>query len=285
MIDVKFGVSTWLWTSPFTTESASLFPLIKSMGYDAVEIAVEDAGKINAQKISQALKDYELKAVVCVAFGPDRDLTHEDAQVHRATIDYVEQCFELCNAWNADFLAGPMYSAVGKARMVSTEQKRVEWDRAVTNLYQVGQLASKRGLCIALEPLNRFESDLVNTADDVMRLVGDINHKSAKVLLDGFHMSIEENDLERAITTVGDKLIHMQVSENHRGVPGTGQTQWKSLKRGLENINYKGVVSIESFTPDNKELAEAVSIWRNFAANQNDFAIDGLAFLRQLLND
>jgi len=285
MIDVKFGVSTWLWTSPFTSESVSLFPRIKSMGYDAVEIAVEDPEKISAAKISQALKEFDLKAVVCGAFGPARDLTHEEAHVHRSTIEYIEKCFEFCNAWGADFLAGPMYSAVGKARMVSPEQKKIEWERAVKNLFHVAQLASKRGLSIALEPLNRFESDLVNTADDVMRLISDINHKSAKVLLDGFHMSIEENDIERAITTVGDKLIHVQVSENHRGVPGTGQTSWKSLRRGLENINYKGVVSIESFTPNSTELAGAVCIWRNLAASQDDFATEGLAFLKRLLND
>ena len=225
-MDVKFGVTTWLWTSPFTTESISLFPMIRAMGYDAVEIAVEDPALISANKVLQALHDHDLKVVVCAAFGPGRDLTHEEVHVHRSTTDYIEQCFELCNAWGVDFLAGPMYSSVGKARMVSPEQKKIEWDRAVTNLYKVAQLASKRGLSLALEPLNRFESDLINTADDVMRLVSDINHTSAKVMLDGFHMSIEENDLESAITKVGNKLIHFQVSENHRGVPGTGQTSW-----------------------------------------------------------
>ena len=126
-----------------------------------------------------------------------------------------------------------MYSAVGKARMVSPEQKKLEWDRAVKNIHKVSKLAQERGLEIALEPLNRFESDLINTAEDIMRLINDVNHPAAKVLLDGFHMAIEERDLEKAIMSVGDKLIHVQVSENYRGTPGTGQTPGIPSKKDL----------------------------------------------------
>lgn len=283
-LHVKFGVSTWLWTSPFTTETVSLFPKIKSMGYDAVEIPVEYPEKIDAKKVNAALSEYGLEPVVCGAFGPSRDLTNDDPAVHENCFSYIRQCLDLCNAWDAKFLAGPMYSAVGKARMVPPEQKKIEWERAVTNLHKVSKLAGERGLAIALEPLNRFESDLINTAEDVMRLVKDINHPAAKVLLDGFHMAIEERNLEEAITLVGDKLIHVQVSENYRGTPGTGQTPWDSFRRGLSNINYKGVVSIESFTPEIKELAGAVCIWKNLAPSQDEFASQGLAFLKRLLN-
>jgi D-psicose/D-tagatose/L-ribulose 3-epimerase len=282
-LKVKFAVSTWLWTSPFTTESVSLFPKIKSMGYDAVEIPVEYPEKISAKKVRDALDINGLSPVVCGAFGPSRDLTHDDPAVHDVCFQYIVQCLDLCNEWDAKFLAGPMYSAVGKARMVSPEQKKLEWDRAVTNLHKVSTLAGERGLEIALEPLNRFESDLINTAEDVMRLIHDVNHPSAKVLLDGFHMAIEERDLEKAITSVGDKLIHVQVSENYRGTPGTGQTPWNCFKNGLAKINYQGVVSIESFTPEIKELAGAVCIWKNLASSQDEFASEGLAFLKKLL--
>jgi D-psicose/D-tagatose/L-ribulose 3-epimerase len=144
-------------------------------------------------------------------------------------------------------------------------------------------MARSGGLMIALEPLNRFESDLINTAEDVMRLIKDINHSGAKVLLDGFHMAIEEPDLEKAITSVGNKLIHVQVSENYRGTPGTGQTPWHAFKNGLEKIGYSGVVSIESFTPEIKELAGAVCIWKTLAESQDGFASEGIAFLKKLL--
>jgi D-psicose/D-tagatose/L-ribulose 3-epimerase len=284
-LNVKFGVSTWLWTSPFTTETVNLFPKIKSMGYDVVEIPVEYPEKIDEKKVKVALDQNGLEAIVCGAFGPTRDLTHDDPAVHENCFQYITQCLDLCNAWDAKFLAGPMYSAVGKARMLSPEQRKKEWDRAVTNLHKVCKLAQERKLDIALEPLNRFESDMVNTADDVLRLVNDVNHPAAKIMLDGFHMAIEERNIELAITSVGGRLIHLQVAENYRGTPGTGQTPWESFKQGLQNINYKGTVSIESFTPEVKELAGAVCIWKNLAPTQDGFAQEGIQFLKKLLNE
>jgi len=146
-------------------------------------------------------------------------------------------------------------------------------------------MASALGQEIALEPLNRFESDLINNAQDLMRLITDINHPAAKVLLDGFHMNIEEPDMELAVKQAGLKLIHVQVSENHRGTPGNGQTRWDSLKRGLEAIAYQGVVSIESFTPSVKELAGAVCIWKPLAESQDAFASDGIHFLKKWAKD
>ena len=282
-MNIRLGVSTWLWTSPFTTDSISLFPKIKLMGYDAVEIPIEYPEKIEGKEVRQALNDNGLFPVACGAFGPMRDLTNDDPAVHDTCFRYIVECFDLCNEWDAKFLAGPMYSAVGKARMVPPEQRKVELERAVMNIYKVCELAQARSLEIALEPLNRFESDLINTSEDVMRLIRDVNHPAAKVLLDGFHMAIEERDLEEAIVTAGDKLIHVQVSENYRGTPGTGQTPWNAFKNGLAKINYDGVVSIESFTPEVKELAGAVCIWKNLAASQDDFASEGITFLKRLL--
>jgi len=282
-LKVKFGVSTFLWTSPFTTASISnLFPKIAEMGFNTVEIAVEDPALIDASAIKKGLRQYGLQAVVCGAFGPSRDLTNDDPAIHENCFEYIRSCFNLCNALETSFLAGPMYSAVGKARMVPPDQRIREWDLAVKNLRIVCKMAEERNLEIALEPLNRFESDLVNTAGDVIRMVNDISHPAAKIMLDGFHMNIEEPDIERAIISAGDKLIHFQVSENYRGTPGTGQTRWVACKRGLEAINYNGVVSIESFTPENKELAGAVCFWHPMAESQDKFASEGLQFLKNL---
>ena len=280
-LQVKFGVSTWLWTSPFSTETVSLFPKIKEMGYDMVEIPVEDPSLLDTKVVKAALIENGLKPIICGAFGTSRDLTHDDPSYHKNSFDYIQACFEICEQLNAGFLAGPMYSAVGKARLVSPEQKKIEWERAVKNLQRVCTMAQEKGLKIALEPLNRFETDLINTAEDVMQLIRDIDHPAANVILDGFHMNIEEPDIERAIRLAGDKLIHVQVSENYRGTPGTGQTRWDAYKRGLEAINYTGAVSIESFTPAIKELAGAVCIWRPLVPSQDGFATEGLQFLKK----
>ena len=281
-LNVSFGVSTWLWTSPFTTEAIhELFPKISTMGFDVVEIAVEDPSLINIKEVKKALKLYGLKANICGAFGTARDFTNDDEAFHRNSFSYIESCLDLCVEVETDFFGGPMYSAVGKARMLSPELRKVEWDRAVKNLRIVCAMAEERGLRIALEPLNRFESDLINTAEDVLRLVNDINHPAAQIMLDGFHMNIEEKDIEQAIITAGDKLIHLQVSENYRGTPGSGQTNWHAYKKGLETIKYNGTITIESFTPENKELAGAVCFWHPMAENQDSFASEGLKFLKK----
>jgi D-psicose/D-tagatose/L-ribulose 3-epimerase len=284
-LTIKFGVSTWLWTSPFNTETLALFSKIKKMGYDVVEIPIEDPALIDVKKVKEALLEYGLKPVICGAFGTSRDLTHDDPSYHQVSFEYIQSCLDICRDLGAGFLCGPMYSAVGKARPVSSEQKKIEWERAVVNLRKVCRMAAERGLEIALEPLNRFESDLINTSEDVMRLIADIDHPAAKVLLDSFHMNIEEPDIEKAIHLAGDKLIHVQVSENYRGTPGTGQTRWDAYFRGLEAIRYEGTVSIESFTPEIKELAGAVCIWRPLAPTQDSFAQEGLQFLKKWASD
>lgn len=285
-LNITYGVSTWLWTSPFSTASIQeLFPKIADMGFDVVEIAVEDPSLIDSKAVKKALEKYNLKASVCGAFGPSRDFTNEDPAVHANCFNYIQACLDLCVELDVKFMGGPMYSAVGKARMVSPEQRKKEWQLAVTNLRKVCDAAARRGLKIALEPLNRFESDLVNTADDVVRMVNDIDHPCAQIMLDGFHMNIEEKDIENAIVTAGDKLIHLQVAENYRGTPGTGQTNWGAYRRGLEAINYKGIITIESFTTDNKELAGAVCFWHPMAESQDQLASEGLSFLKKLITD
>ncbi|QEH41823.1 sugar phosphate isomerase/epimerase [Chitinophaga sp. XS-30] len=284
-LHISFGASTWLWVSPFTTASiGELFPKIAGMGFDTVEIAVEDPALIDVRAVKEALRQHQLKAIICGAFGPSRDLTHEDPAVHRNCFDYIGSCLDMCAELGTGFFGGPMYSAVGKARMVEPEQRKREWELAVKNLRTVCEMAAARGLKIALEPLNRFESDLVNTTEDVLRLIGDIGHPAANVMLDGFHMNIEERNVEQAITAAGDKLIHLQVSENFRGTPGAGHTPWEAYRKGLEAIGYSGTVSIESFTPQNRELAGAVCFWHPMAESQDGLATEGLAFLKRWAN-
>jgi len=280
-LNVKLGVSTWVWTSPFSTEeSPTLFKKIAALGYNVVEIAVEDPGLIDSKKVKEELERNGLSVIVCGAFGSTRDLTSNDPDLQRNSLAYIEECLNLATELGANFFAGPMYSAVGKARMVSNEQREIEWTRAVENLRTVCEMASSRGLEIALEPLNRFESDLVNNIDDVLRMIEQINHPAAKICLDMFHMNIEERDPGLAIRKAGDKLLHVQVSENYRGTPGTGNASWDKYYQALEAIDYKGAISIESFTPDNKELAGAVCIWRKLADDQDTFARDGYTFLK-----
>jgi D-psicose/D-tagatose/L-ribulose 3-epimerase len=191
---------------------------------------------------------------------------------------------DLAEALEVPFIAGPMYAQVGKARQLSPDDRKRDWDLAASELRTVAREAGDRGLKLAIEAINRFESDLVNTTADTLRLIKAIGHPAAKAMIDTFHMTIEEADLGSAIRAAGDDLIHVQVSENHRGVTGTGLTPWQDFREALGDIGYQGAIVIESFTPDNRDLAGAVCIWKRFTATQDEFASRGLAFMRNLFD-
>ena len=277
-----FGASTWLWTSPFRSEQADLLEKIALLGFSAVELPIEDPALINTAALLPVLRDLGLKPHVCGVFGPGRDLTHPDAAVRANTRAYLAGCFRIAADLSAGFVAGPMYSQCGKARQLPADDRKREWDLAVAELRTVCNDAASHGLAIAIEPINRFETDLVNTTADSLRMVRDIDHPSAKVMIDSFHMTLKESDIAAAILAAGNDLIHVQVSENHRGVTGTGLTPWTSFRDALRQIRYSGSIVIESFTPENRDLAGAVCIWKRFTPTQDEFAARGLAFLKDL---
>jgi len=277
------GVNTWVWSSPFTTKETRLFGKIKKMGFDVVELPIEDPKLVNAKKIREALQRHELQATVCGAFGPNRDLTSDQTKYQKEGIKYIKWCVDFCAEIGCPTFAGPMYSAVGKARGIPAAQRKKEWNLAVKNLRPVAKYAGDKGVVLAIEPLNRFETDLVNLVSQAVKLCKDIGHPAAQIHLDSFHMNIEEKDVVAACKLAGKRIAHVHASESDRGTPGTGQCDWKGLAKGLKAAGYKGPVVIETFTPAVKSIAKAAAIWRKLAPSQDGLAREGCAFLKKLL--
>lgn len=276
------GINTWVWTSPFTDDSVELVARAKRMGFDVFEVAVEDPAHFKGDTLKRALQDHGLRAAVCGAFGPTRDLTHAEASFRKESLRYIADVLKLCECWGAKVFAGPMYSAVGKRRQIPDDQRRREWDLAVAGLKEAARMAADHGVVLAIEPLNRFETDLVNTAAQVVRMVDEIGDPQVKVHLDTFHMTIEEDSIEDAIKRAGPRLAHFHACENSRGTPGSGLVAWPQVAAGLKAVGYKGDLVIESFTPECLTIAAAAAIWRPLAKSQDALASGGLAFLRQL---
>ena len=138
-------------------------------------------------------------------------------------------------------------------------------------------------LCV--EPLNRFETSFINLTSQVVEIVDRVDSPACKILLDTFHMNIEEKSLGDAIRLAGVRLGHMHTCENDRGAPGTGNVNWDDVAQALRDIRYDGPLVIESFTNQIETIARAAAVWRPFEASQDELGRKGLQFLRQLMSN
>lgn len=281
---MQIGVNSFTFESPFNTKSVGWIARAKEMGFDFFEISLEDPANTDVAVVRRAIEDAGLGVSTCCAFGPDRDISSDDPRVRQAAIDHIKTCIDIAHGLGADLLAGPMYSAVGKARFISDDERKKEWDRSVEIMRQLGEYAAQAGVRLAMEPLNRFENDMINTAEQALRYVQDVGLPNVGIHLDTFHMHIEEKDLGDAVRTAGDRLFHLHTCENDRGTPGTGQVAWQKLADALREIGYQGRGAIESFTPNAESVRQAACIWRQLAPSQEHLAQEGLKFLRRVFD-
>ena len=280
---IQFGVSTFIWVSPFATVNFDLLHKVADMGYDIIEVAVEDKDLIDWNQLKQVASETGLKITISGAFGPTRDISSDDAAIRKNGFDYIVDCLRIAEAMDSPIFTGPVYSAVGKTRIVSAERKQQERDWCIENLREVGKIAQECGVVVGLEPLNRFETDMVNTAEQALSLVNETAHSSIKISLDTFHNNIEEKSIPVAIRAIGrEMLCHVQGNESDRGTPGTGNVDWTGIKAALTEIGYDGAVVIETFGAPSEEMAKAASIWRPLANSPNELASEGLAFYKTL---
>ncbi len=280
---MQFGANTFIWRSPFSTETdLDLIERIKDMGFDLIEIAVEDPAHVDLQVLKAALEKNEMKAVMCGVFGPGRNISSLDAEERANAESYLKWMIDAAADLDAGPVIGPMYSAVGKDRLVDPADREKEWQLAVEGLKIACKYGAERGVRLAFEPLNRFETDMINIVDQGLKLIADVGEPNLGLHIDTFHMHLEEKDSAAAIRKAGDRVFHVHACENDRGVPGTGQVDWEAIFNVLSDIKYQGAVSIESFTPEVKSIARAVCIWREIAPDQDSIAKDGLKFIKSL---
>lgn len=273
-----------MWVSPFRTSNLDILYKAKDYGYDLVEIAVEDASVIDFKKVKKVAQEIGLGLSVSGAFGSERDISSDNLDYRNIGLSYIKDCVQIANELESPVFGGPLYSAVGKTRLVSKEQKYIERQYCIENLFQATKYAEEMGVVLALEPLNRFETDMINTVDQALSLINEINHPYLKILLDTFHTNIEEKNVIKAIHLLGDKLAHVQGNENDRGTPGTGQVNWIGIRDALVDIGYKGSIVLETFGSPSKELARAASIWRPLAESADILASEGASFFKKIFH-
>jgi D-psicose/D-tagatose/L-ribulose 3-epimerase len=279
----QIGVNAWVWSSPVNTEEfGRLAPIVARMGFDLIEVGIESTGDLDYRRAAEVAKANGLGVSVCAAMGPDRDLIHPDENIRTNGMGYLRHCIDAAQTLGATNVCGPLYSAVGRTWQATDDERKRDVDLLVRQLGELAKYAGERGVWLGVEPLNRFETSFINLASQAIDVVDRVDHPACGVLLDTFHMNIEERSIGDAIRAAGKRMRHLHTCENDRGAPGSGHVPWDEVAKACRDVGFNGPFVIESFTNKVKSIAKAAAIWRKFADSQDALAENGLRHLRAL---
>lgn len=280
---MRFGINTFLFACPFTNQSTRLFRQFRKWGFETVEISIERFSDIDPAYVRDRLQEQGLACgSVAPCLGPDKDL-RGGARQQQAGVRFLQRVVDRMVELETPTMAGVMYSVVGRADAVPRGEYRRQWKTVVKNLRQVARYAGDRGRTIALEPINRFETDFINTCEQGLNMIADVGEPTLKLHLDTFHMNIEEKNSAAAIRAAGPNLAHFHACGSDRGTPGNDEIDWPAIAEALRAVNFNGDVVIESFTSEVKAIARAASIWRQIEPTNEEIASKGVKFLGQML--
>lgn len=277
---IGLGINTMVWSGGYEERQLGLFERIRHWGYTVVELPVFDVGAVNPIPIRHALTDAGLSLTVSSALPAGLSLVSADAATRTRTRCWLQSAVEKVASMGGSILAGPLYLPVGE--LPGRRRTTSEWSRAADEYRLLGAAIRDSGTRVALEPINRFETYFLNTAGDACRLCDEVASESVGVLFDTFHANIEEEDPVAALRSLGRHLIHVHLSENHRGIPGSGHVPFPDVARALDDLGYSGYAVIESFASTIPELARATAMWRDYASSPDEFARRSIENMRPL---
>ena len=276
-------MNLWIWESPITDAViGELAPRVADAGFDLVELPVEEPGAWDPSRAAEAIARLGLGASVCCVMSPGRDLAVRDSELVAGTQDYLRHCVEVASRVGSRTLAGPMYASTGRLWRLEEPERNETLALVADRLRPVAEFAGERGVRLAVEPLNRYETSLVNTVDQALALIEALDHPAGGLLLDTFHLNIEEKRPADAARRASGQIAHVHACGTDRGAPGADSFDWPEFLVALGNTGYRGPLCIESFTSTNEVIATAASIWRPLAESPDALARDGLRFLRGL---
>jgi D-psicose/D-tagatose/L-ribulose 3-epimerase len=280
---MKYGVNTMVWTTRVEERLAPLFVNIKKWGFDGVELFLSPDEPADPAAIKRMLDATGLEVTTCSVLPRAANLISSDSKVRASGVDFLKKCLDRTAELGAQVICGPLYAGLGV--MTGARRTAEEWEYAVGGLEQAARHARDLSITVCLEPLNRFETYFLNTQADAAKLVKDIGAPNVRVHYDTFHANIEEKHPTASLLSLKKVLGHVHISENDRGIPGTGHTDWAGLLSALKQISYDGWLTIESFAKPEPELAAAAAIWRDPARSGDELAKRGIGFIKKLAGE
>jgi D-psicose/D-tagatose/L-ribulose 3-epimerase len=277
---MKIGMNLLLWTDMVDERHDGLLEQIKEIGFDAVEIPVFNTADLAPyERLGKRLKALGLGATAVTVMGPESNPISPDKRSRDAAVKHLDRVMECGQAFGCEILCGPVHSAIGV--FSGNGPTEDEFKAGVETLQRVGVKAQERGIKVAVEYLNRFEIYFLTTAAQTKKFIHAVNHPSVRMMYDSFHANIEEKNQAAAIASVKDETIHVHISENDRGVPGTGGVSWDSFWSGIHSTGYDGYLTIEAFGRALPALAAATKVWRDLFPDSLGLCRDGFAFIKK----
>lgn len=279
------GLISMQYARPFTSEHFPLFSEMKRLGYDFVELLVPEPGELDLKEARHALEAAELQVVLAARVNLQRNLSSDDPVAHRAGVDYLKYAADCAAALGATIVGGPLTGnplvfAGRPPQPVSEEERFSRKTRCVAGLKEAGDQAARLNVVLAVEPLNRFESDVLCTTQQAIELLDAVDHPAIQLMLDTFHMHMEEASIAEAIRLGGKRVVHFQANENHRGFPGTGATDWVEVFRALHDIGYGGPISLEPFRRNDDRFGVPFAQWRAPHEDESERLAASAAFIK-----
>ena len=277
------GVNTWVWESPLTDESLDrIARKAAGMGFEAIELPVESPGDWKPARAADLLRELSLTPYVVGAMGVGRDLVGTTDATTAATQRYLIHCLDVARTLGAGIVAGPFYAQTGRTWRMSSGERATAVAELRRALTPVVDAALDAGVTLAIEPLNRYETSLINTVDQALDALDPLLGPGLGLALDSYHLNIEEKNPFAALRAAGEHLAHVQVCGNDRGAVGDDHIDWPAFLDALDDASYTGPLNLESFTADNETIATAASIWRPLAESQDALAERTLKYLTEL---
>lgn len=274
---MKLGIHAYAWCSQWTNETLDLIDRVKNLGLDFIEIPLMCLDTFDARAIKDRLERVGLGAVTSTVLLNDTDITSEDPVVRAKGVEYLKDCVRATSDIGATSFSGVIYSQ--HIKVIDDRPSEQLWQYSADSLRPAAQMASDLGVLVGLEPVNRYETCLINTCEQAIRLKEMIGEDSIKIHLDTYHMNIEEKSFYEATKLAGQDLIHYHLCENDRGIPGTGLVDWDGIFQALSEINYRGNAALESFVECTDNMSTWV--WRQLAPSGDTLLREGVEFIRK----
>jgi len=278
---MKIGVSAFAWTTAFGASHLHLLPKVREHGLEGFEIPMFDPSDLAVSEIRRAFESADIDCTVCAILPAGINPISPDPAVRAKSLAHLIQCIETSAELGARLIGGPLFAPIGY--LPGRRRTVEEWNWAVECFQRLGEVLDASEVTLSIEPVNRSETFFLMTATDAKAFCDAIAHRRVGVTIDTFHANIEEKNIAHAIRSLGSCLKHVHLSENDRGLLGSGHVDFPGIVNALRELAYDGYLMIEGFGYAPDETASLGALWGDLKVSPEDIAFRGESYLRTLL--